>query len=921
MKYLAALILAAGSIPAADFATGQAARAVIGQPTFTVQATDPSQIVSEAKGVITTLLGGAGGLAYANGKLFVADCNRIGAVPNNYRVLIFNDSSFLPAPTAEVPQGVRCPLCTSQPDLVLGQADFTIPDPTTGWGLSQTAMRLPTALATDGTHLGVADTDNNRVLIWNSIPTTNNAPADVVLGQPDFKTGTPNTGTGDVRVPNAKTLRGPQGVWFQNGKLFVADDMNHRVLIWNSIPTSNYQAADLVLGQPNFSTAIEPDLTKTTLDAASNTLLNPVAVTSDGVHLFVTDLGHNRVLIWNSIPTQNQQPADVEIGQPDMSTAIANYTGSGGMCASNGTDSDGNATYPDLCAPTLNYPRFALSDGTRLFIADGGNDRVLIFNHIPTQNGASADLLLGQYDFLVVHTSDTTDAADTARRAGSDSLRTPTSLAWDGVNLFVSEPYSRRIMVFTVGDQPLPLTAVRNAASLEIYAVGSVVLSGTITAKDVVTITIQSKAYKYTVKNDDTFAMVVDGLVAAINADSGDPNVLATPNYALATVALTSRAGGEAGDAITLAASVSTSATIVANASGANLAGGGDAAKIASGTLVAVFGENVSDTTAYAPAGSDPLPTKLGGVEVYIDGIRCPLLAVSPTQINAQVPTEVLDSTSVSAYIRTERADGTVTTTTAAGVPIVPANPGIFAQGGADPRPGVVLHGTSQATGTVIIEGTAKASDVATVTINDRTYSYTEVDGDTLYTIRDHLLDQINASDPEVYALASSQWSYIRLRARIEGPDGNGISISATGNTDGNLTMSTSNTALCCANVAGAPVNDDNPAVPGELLTVFATGLGMIQPDAAKNAVTTGFTYKGPALNQPNVFVSSLAGGSSAGVYFAAMKVGEVGIFQVDLELNANLPTNPVTQCTIAQDIYVSNIITFPVVNPNPPSQ
>lgn len=921
MKYLAALILAAGSIPAADFATGQAARAVIGQPTFTAQATDPSQIVSEAKGVITTLLGGAGGLAYANGKLFVADSNRVGAAPNNNRLLIFNVPSFLPAPKAEVPQGVRCPLCTSQPDVVLGQVDFTIPDPTTGWGLSQSAMRLATAVATDGTRLAVADTDNNRVLIWNTIPTTNNAPADVVVGQPDFVTGTPNTGTGDVRVPSQKSLRSPEGVWFQNGKLFVADDMNHRVLIWNSIPTSNYQPADLELGQPNFNTAIEPDLTKQSLGAAANTLLNPVSVTSDGVRLFVADLGHNRVLIWNSIPTQNQQPADVVIGQPDMSTAFANYTGSGGMCASNGTDSTGAATYPALCARTLNFPRFALSDGTRLFIADGGNDRVLIFNQIPTQNGVAADLLLGQYDFDVVHTSDTTGAADEARRAASDSLRTPTSLAWDGVNLFVSEPYSRRILVFTEGDHVLPLTAVRNAASLEIYAVGSVALSGTITKGDVVTITIQDAKYKYTVKDGDTFTLVVDGLVAAINAGDGDPNVLATPNFALGTVALTSRIGGAAGDDIKLTASVSTSATIVANTSNANLTGGGDAAKIASGTLVAIFGQNLSDTTTYAPAGSDPLPTSMGGVEVYIDGIRCPLLAVSPTQVNAQVPSEVLDSTSVSAYIRTEHADGTVVTTTAAGVPIVPANPGIFALGGQDPRPGVVLHGSSQATGTVIIEGVAKAGDVATVTINDRKYSYTVVDGDTLYTVRDHLLDQINASDPEVYGLASSQWSYIRLRAQIEGPDGNGIPINASGNEGGSLTMSTTNTALCCANVAGAIVDDDNPAVPGELLTVFATGLGMIQPDEARFAVATGYTYKGPVLNQPNVFVSALAAGKTAGVYFAAMKVGEVGVFQVDLELNPDLPTNPVTQCTIAQDVYVSNIITFPVVNPNAPSQ
>jgi hypothetical protein len=921
MKCLAALILAAGSAAAADFATGQAARAVIGQPTFTAQATASSQIVSQSQGVITTLLGGAGGLAYANGKLFVADCNRTGASPNNYRVLIFNLASFLPEPMAEPPQGARCPLCTSQPDVVLGQADFTIPDPTTGWGLSQTAMRLPTALAADGTHLVVADTDNNRVLIWNSIPTTSNAPADVVLGQPDFKTGTPNTGTGDVRIPNAKSLRGPQGVWLQNGKLFVADDMNHRVLIWNSVPTSNFQAADMVLGQPNFTTATQPDLTKQTLGAAANTLLNPVAVSSDGVRLFVTDLGHNRVLIWNSIPTQNQQPADVEIGQPDMASATPNYTGSGGLCASNGTDSDGNATYPPVCAGTLNFPRSALSDGTRLFIADGGNDRVLIFNQIPTQNAAAADLVLGQPDLVSVHTSDTTDAADTARRASSDSVRTPTSLAWDGTNLFVSEPYSRRIMVFTVGAPVLPLTGVRNAASLEIYAVGSVALAGTITAKDTVTIKIEDKSYKYTIQENDTFALVVDGLVALINAGDGDPNVLATPNYALATVALTARIGGEDGDSVTLSATVSTSATITAYASGANLSGGGNAAKIPSGTLVAIFGENLSDHTASAPPGSDPLPATLGGVKVYADGILCPLLAVSPTQINAQIPTQVLDATSTSLYVRTVHTDGSITSTTAVGVPIVPANPGIFAQSGQDPRPGVVLHASSQATGTVIIEGTAQPSDIATVTIDDRTYSYTVVEGDTLYTIRDHLLDMINASDPEVYALASGQWSYIRLRARVEGPDGNGIPISAAGNTGGNLTMSTSNLELCCANIAGAVVDDDNPAVPGETLIVFGTGLGMIEPDEAKFAVETGFTYKGPVLNQPNVFVSSLAGGKSAGVYFAAMKVGEVGIFEVDLELNADLPTNPVTQCTIAQDVYVSNIITFPVVNPNPPSQ
>ena len=41
--------------------------------------------------------------------------------------------------------------------------------------------------------LYVADFNNNRVLVWSSIPTTNVA-ATAVLGQPDMTTGTSNTG-------------------------------------------------------------------------------------------------------------------------------------------------------------------------------------------------------------------------------------------------------------------------------------------------------------------------------------------------------------------------------------------------------------------------------------------------------------------------------------------------------------------------------------------------------------------------------------------------------------------------------------------------------------------------------------------------------------------------------------------------------
>jgi hypothetical protein len=880
-----------------EFVTGQAARLVIGQRTFTSQSPSFSD----------TVLGGVSGLAYANDTLLVVDSNRVGASPENHRVLIFrNLSRALPAPTDELPQGERCPVCTGTADVVLGQPDFAKSDK----GLSPTGLQQPTAVATDGRILVVADTDNNRVLIWNRIPDSNGATADVVLGQPDFKTNSVNTGTGDSRVPGPKTLRGPQGVWIQYGKLFVADTQNHRVLIWNTIPTANFQAADIVLGQPNFSTAIEPDLAKATLNAQANTLLNPVSVTSDGQRLYVTDLGHNRVLIWNSIPTQNQQPADVVVGQPDATSAVANNASK--LCESNGTDDSGNPTYPARCAATLDFPRYALSDGKRLFVADGGNDRILIFNSIPAQNAAAADVVLGQ---LSDQAENTSDSAYPLGRSSSDSICTPMAVAWDGTNLFVSDPFNRRVLVFTEARFLLQPTAVRNAASLEVYAVGSVTLAGAVKEGDELTITIEDRDYKYKITKDDTFATIIDALVAAINADSGDPAVLAMPNYALVAIRLTARTPGEPGNLVAYSVTTSDSAQITLTAGGSTLSGGQDAAKIAPGTLVTVRGDNLSDGEESAPPGADPLPTELAGVQVYVDGMRVPLVHVSPTQITAQIPYEVNDTSSVSAYVRIRHQDGSVTATTAVGVPIIIANPGIFALPGTDPRVGVVMHGSSAASGTVSVDGTAQAGDVATVNIEDRSYSYTVQEGDTLASIRDGLIALIN-QDPKVYAFPAGQHTRIRLRARIQGPEGNGVVYSASAVEGAQVIMTAMGTELCCANVAYSLVTPDNPAVPGETIIVYATGLGIVQPDDAKFALFTGFTYKGPELNQPMEFVSSLAGGKTANVLYSGAKRGQVGIYELHLELNSDLPADPATQLTIAQDVYVSNIVTFPVVNP-----
>ena len=151
--------------------------------------------------------------------------------------------------------GSTCGVCRGQASLVLGQPDFISSDN----ALTPTGMRNPTGVATDGKVLAVADTDNNRILIWLSLPHSNGQPPDVVIGQPDF------THNGTAVPPNATSLRGPIGVWIAGGKLYVADTQDNRILIYNKIPTTNGAAADVVIGQPNFTSFVQPDLTQTAM--------------------------------------------------------------------------------------------------------------------------------------------------------------------------------------------------------------------------------------------------------------------------------------------------------------------------------------------------------------------------------------------------------------------------------------------------------------------------------------------------------------------------------------------------------------------------------------------------------------------------------------------------------------------------------
>ncbi len=146
----------------------------------------------------------------------------------------------------------------------------------------------PGNVATDGTHLILADRFNNRILIWNKLPTGNTTP-DLVLGQKDFYSNNPGKGLDQMNWPVSVAIAG--------NKLVVADTYNDRILIWNSFPTKNGQPADLAIN-----------------DDRNNPKRNigwPWAVWTNGEKFIVTSTSGAKVLIWNKFPTQNDESADI----------------------------------------------------------------------------------------------------------------------------------------------------------------------------------------------------------------------------------------------------------------------------------------------------------------------------------------------------------------------------------------------------------------------------------------------------------------------------------------------------------------------------------------------------------------------------------------------------------------------------------
>lgn len=196
-----------------------------------------------------------------------------------------------------------------------------------------------TGIATDGTHLVVADRNNNRVLIWNELPKGNEEP-NVILGQENFETNEPGDSLNELNWPIAVSTDGTH--------LVVADTYNNRILVWNSWPTENKEAADFAIENTN--------------------ILWPWGVWTNGEKLVISSTQKSKILIWNDFPTENTEE-DVVLSSEDIGT-----------------------------------PRNVISDGTNLAVGDHNafatQHGTFFWSEFPTKDNQSYDFFIEDPKFI-----------------------------------------------------------------------------------------------------------------------------------------------------------------------------------------------------------------------------------------------------------------------------------------------------------------------------------------------------------------------------------------------------------------------------------------------------------------------------------------------------------------------------------------
>jgi hypothetical protein len=231
----------------------------------------------------------------------------------------------------------------------------------------------------------------------------------------DLVLGQPGFTTASYLPTGAGSLGNPSGVIVDpvSRKVFVADRESHRILRYsNADALTNGAPAEAVFGQPRFSSSLEDSPnTELGMDDPGGLFLDRIG------RLWVADTDNHRVLMYEAAVFRTGQSfADKVFGQIDFNTTDDGI-GSNGMGAPTSVWVDVNDT---------------------LWVADRENNRVLRFDTVSNNadTNSSADGVLGQPNFI-----------SSSLGAGAAGLNTPCSVSVSASGkLFVADRANNRVL-------------------------------------------------------------------------------------------------------------------------------------------------------------------------------------------------------------------------------------------------------------------------------------------------------------------------------------------------------------------------------------------------------------------------------------------------------------------------------------------